>query len=101
MIYLVITNYCNVSVPIKREESSEEINLPQLLEDTFEITHNHDDMLSCEEVCSMLPNYDKKKIAMELSGKNIYKKKQTKAGPYRLKWCFVGIKKRREEEGEE
>ena len=101
MIYLVITNYCNVSVPIKREESSEEINLPQLLEDTFEITHNHDDMLSCEEVCSMLPNYDKKKIAMELSGKNIYKKKQTKAGPYRLKWCFVGIKKRREEEGDE
>jgi hypothetical protein len=97
MIYLIITNYCNGSVPIEREESSEEINLPNLLEETFEITHNQDDMLSCEEVCSMLPDYDKKKIVMELNGKNIHKKKNTKAGPYRLKWVFLGIRKRKTE----
>jgi len=101
MIYLVITKYCNASVPIEREESSEEINLPNLLEETFEITHSPEDMLSCDEVYLILPDYDKRKIAMELAGKNIYKKKYTKAGPYRLKWCFIGMKKRKMEEGEE
>jgi hypothetical protein len=97
MIYLVITSYCNASVPIIREESSEEINLPQLLEETFEITHNPEHMISCEEVCSMLPDYDKKKIAMELSGKNIHKKKNKKTGPLKDKWCFFGMKKRKNE----
>jgi hypothetical protein len=101
MIYLVIDNYCNVSVPIKREESSEEINLPNLLEETFEITHNQDDIMHCEEVYLMLPDYDKKKITLELDGKNIRKKKYTKAGPYRLKWCFFGMKKRKEEDEQE
>jgi hypothetical protein len=95
MIYLVITKYCNASVPIEREESSEEINLPNLLEETFEITHNQDDMLSCEEVCSMLPDYDKRKLALELNGKNIHKKKCQKTGPLKNKWCFFGMKKLR------
>jgi hypothetical protein len=94
MIYLVIVNYCNASVPIEREESSEEINLPNLLEETFEINHNQDDLLSCEEVYSMLPDYDKRKIAMELSGKNIHKKKYQKKGPLYNKWVFIGIKTR-------
>ena len=97
MIYLVITSYCNASVPIEREISSEEINLPNLLEETFEITHNPDDMISCEEVCSMLPDYDKKKITMELSGKNIHKKKCNKTGPLRNKWVFLGMRKRKTE----
>ena len=95
MIYLVITSYCNASVPIEREASSEEINLPQLLEETFEINHCPDDMLSCEEVYLMLPDYDKKKIAMELNGKSIHKKKCKKTGPLKDKWCFFGMKKKK------
>ena len=97
MIYLVIIYYCKSSVPIEREATSDAINLPQVLEETFEITHNQDDMLSCEEVFLMLPDYDKKKIAMELSGKNIHKKKYQKTGPLKNKWCFFGMKKKKEE----
>jgi hypothetical protein len=101
MVYLVFQNYTKNSVPIIRDESSEEIDLPQLLEETFDITHNPEDMMSCEEVCLMLPDYDKRKIVLELNGKNVNKKKCVKAGPYRLKWCFFGIRKRVVEEDEE
>jgi len=48
-------------------------------------------------VCLMLPDYDKRKIALELNGKNIHKKKNKKTGPLRDKWVFLGMKKRKTE----
>ena len=98
MIYLVFKNYKDVSVPIIREATSETIDLPLLLEDTFEITNKEEHFLSCEEVYSQLPDYDKRKITMELGLKNVHKKKCLKAGPLRQKWVFVGINNKKIEE---
>lgn len=38
--------------------------------------------------------FDKKKVEAELQSRNIFKKKHTKAGDFRLKWVYYGMKKR-------
>ena len=94
MIYMVFLHYGNVSVPIIREATSDQINLPEVLEETFEITGHPDDIISCADVCAALPDYDKRKIEMELSLKNVHKKKYQKNGVLKNKWVFIGIKNR-------
>jgi len=101
MIYLVFINYNDVSVPIDRDFNSDAIDLPQILEETFEITLKQDDVMLCADVCTALPDYDKRKIEMELALKNVHKRKYKKSGPFRDKWVFFGMKNRIVDDEEE
>ena len=66
----------------------------KLGQSSFEFTKDDTPILA-SEVTSLMSSFDKKKLEVELSSRNIFKKKcQTKSNSFYSKWCYYGIKKR-------
>jgi hypothetical protein len=70
------------------------------LKKLFEFTKDDTPILAAE-VISLMSEFDKKKLEAELTSRNIFKKKHYKAGQYRDKWCYYGLKKNPQEETDE
>lgn len=96
VIYLLFENYRNEPVFVQRDDDNdndvETVNgfrwnfLKQ-----YEITRKSDDMVICDELYRNF-DYDKKKIAKELEGLGIIKKKSKSRDATRDKLCFIGLK---------
>jgi hypothetical protein len=55
----------------------------------------------CQDIHDNLLDFCKGKLCIELNALNVLKKKYTKAGPMRMKWCYSGIKLKPVEKEEE
>lgn len=96
VIYLIFQNYTKTSVEIPKMLNVEDNSLLGSLKQTFEFTYNNDDCILCSELYAIMNSFDKGKITLELNALNIFKKKATK-GANRMKWCYFGIKEKKEE----
>lgn len=45
------------------------------------------------EVVSIMSEFDKKKLDLELAARNVFKKKHKKRDEYREKLCYYGLKR--------
>lgn len=97
VIYLILQHYSHSSVEIPKLLNVEDNSLLGCLKDTFEFSYNNDDCILCNDLHAVLNSFDKGKIALELSALNIFKKKATK-GIHRNKWCYFGIKEKKDEQ---
>lgn len=97
-IMLIYENYVNEKISIVKEIHEESNVLIDLIHEHFIITNKVDDCELCADVYAYLSKEDKKKINNELLSLNVFKKQNNKAGKYRNKLCFFGIKKKEEKE---
>jgi hypothetical protein len=93
MIYLIFESYQDKPVDIIKEVDDEQVGMVATLKTLFEFTKDDTPILAAE-VTSLMSGFDKKKLEIELSSRNIFKKKHSKAGDLRLKWCYYGLKKK-------
>jgi hypothetical protein len=100
IVYLTFMNYFNKCVEIRKSADIEDNSLLGAIHEKYELTYNNDDCILCNDIHTELNGFDKGKIALELNAMNIFKKKYTKSGPYRLKWCYFGIKLKPQDETE-
>ena len=93
MIYLIFESYPGNPVDIIKEFDDDQVGMIATLKMLFEFTKDDTPILAAE-VTSLMSGFDKKKLEIELSSRNIFKKKHSKAGDLRLKWCYYGLKKK-------
>ena len=93
IVYILYQNYNSKKVDIIAEITSDELSPYKAIKEKYIITGNHDnDLILCQEVHDNLTEFCKGKLCTELGALNVLKKKYTKAGPMRMKWCYSGIK---------
>jgi hypothetical protein len=97
MIYLIFESYQDKPVDIIKEVDDEQVGMVATLKTLFEFTKDDTPILAAE-VTSLMSGFDKKKLEIELSSRNIFKKKHYGSGEYRKKWCYYGLKKKENEE---
>jgi hypothetical protein len=100
MIFLIFESYKEKPIDILKEVDDEQGGMVATLKKLFEFTKDDTPILAAE-VVSMMSEFDKKKLEAELSSRNIFKKKHSKTGEYRMKWCYYGLKKRLHEQNDE
>jgi len=100
MIYLIYESYKDKPIDILKEVDDEQVGMVATLKKLFEFTKDDTPILATE-VISMMSEFDKKKVEAELSSRNIFKKKHSKSGQFRDKWCYYGLKKRPNEQNDE
>lgn len=96
MVYMLYENFIDKPVEMFNDDNEQEgSNIINDIYEIFEITGDHDnDMLSVDEVNSLLKIYDKGTIKNELQNINVFKKKNRQRGSiYYNKWVYTGIKK--------
>ena len=86
-------SYRNEGVAVVKHAEEEQDGMLATLKELFEFTKD-DTPILVSDVVSLMGDFDKKKVEAELQSRNIFKKKHTKAGDFRLKWVYYGIKKR-------
>jgi hypothetical protein len=91
-------SYKEDKIAIKKQIDTDNCDLMSAIKNNFEFTHNVEDIIVCNEVYAILNGIDKKKINNELNAMNIFKKKSTKGGSTRNKYCFFGIKEKSKDE---
>ena len=92
IVYLLYSNYINTAVPIVRtNDENTDGNLRRNILEHYQITHNADDALLVDDVCSNLKN-EKGKIIRELESLGVSKRKSSIRNATRNKQCFFGIK---------
>ena len=93
MVYLIFESYKERPVDVFTEVDDEDDgSLTTALRNRFEFTNDDTPML-VSEVVSLMSEFDKKKLDLELAARNVFKKKHTKSGELRLKWCYYGLKR--------
>jgi hypothetical protein len=93
MVYLIFESYKDRPVDVFRDVDDEDDgSLTTALRNRFEFTNDDTPML-VSEVVSLMSEFDKKKLDLELAARNVFKKKHTKSGELRLKWCYYGLKR--------
>lgn len=93
MIYLIYESYRNEGVSVVKHAEEEQDGMLATLKELFEFTKD-DTPILVSDVVSLMGCFDKKKVEAELQSRNIFKKKHAKAGDFRLKWVYYGMKKR-------
>lgn len=103
IVYMLYENYNNKRVDIIAEITTDELSPYKAIKEKYIITGDHNnDFILCQDIHDNLMDFCKGKLATELNAINVLKKKYTKAGPLRMKWCYSGIKlKPIEKESEE
>lgn len=93
MVYLLMQNYKDCAVPIKKEFDLEEnFYINAILRDNI-ITYNVKDHIPCNAIYDLVKDCDKAKLALELSSLNIHKKKcGNRSCVCYNKWSFFGLK---------
>jgi hypothetical protein len=93
IIYLVYQNYIDEAIPVINEDVDDDPttkSVRQKILTNYEITHNPNDCIVCDDVFKRL-NDCKKKIKNEFESMGIEKKVSNK-GDTRKQTCFFGIK---------
>ena len=91
--HLIYESYMNEGVAVVKHAEEEQDGMLATLKELFEFTKD-DSPILVSEVVSLMRNFDKKKVEAELQSRNIFKKKCTKTGEFRLKLVYCGIKTR-------
>ena len=95
VIYLLFKNYSenavNIIKPIE-DMDIEDGSILTKIQSLYKLTYSNDDYVLCSDLNSLI-GLDKKKIENELQAVNIFKKKCSKSGPCRLKYCYYGLLK--------
>lgn len=97
IVYLILQNYSLQSVEIPKILNIEDNSLLGCLKNMFEFTYNNDDCILSSDLHSLMSSFDKGKVTLELNALNIFKKKATK-GVNKMKWCYFGIKEKKEDD---
>jgi hypothetical protein len=93
MVYLIYESYQDKPVDILKEaDDDEDESLTAALRTRFEFTKEDTPML-VSEVVSIMSEFDKKKLDLELAARNVFKKKHKKRDEYREKLCYYGLKR--------
>ena len=92
MIYLIFDSYQDKPIDIIKEVDDEQVGMVATLKTLFEFTKDDTPILA-SEVSSLMKGFDKKKLEVELSSRNIFKKKHIKRDELRMKWCYYGLRK--------
>lgn len=93
IVYMLYENYKNNRIDIIAETTVDEITPYKAIKEKYIITGDHNnDYILCQDVHDNLTDFCKGKLCIELNALNVLKKKYTKAGPMRMKWCYSGIK---------
>jgi hypothetical protein len=92
MIYLIFESYQDKPIDIIKEIDDEQVGMVATLKTLFEFTKDDTPILA-SEVSSLMKGFDKKKLEIELSSRNIFKKKHIKRDDLRMKWCYYGLRK--------
>ena len=98
IIYMLYENYNVNRVNIIAEITTDELSPYKAIKEKYIITGNHEnDFILCQDIHDNLADFCKGKLCTELQALNVLKKKYTKTGPLRMKWCYLGIKLKLEE----
>ena len=93
IVYMLYENYKHNRLDIIAEITSDEISPYKAIKEKYIITGDHNnDFILCQDIHDNLIDFCKGKLSIELNALNVFKKKYTKAGPMRMKWCYSGIK---------
>jgi hypothetical protein len=85
-------NVPRASFETKEADDDEDESLTAALRTRFEFTKEDTPML-VSEVVSIMSEFDKKKLDLELAARNVFKKKHKKRDEYREKLCYYGLKR--------
>ena len=99
MVYLIYESFKDRPVDVFRDVDDEDDgSLTTALRTRFEFTNDDTPML-VSEVVSLMSEFDKKKLDLELASRNVFKKKcQIRSHPYYSKWCYHGLNKKQNED---
>lgn len=94
IVYLIMESYQEISVPVIREIMDDDNNdMIPMLKKKYTFTNLQTDFILVADVNATMIDYDKKKLAVELQSRNIFKKKcNTRISKHFSKWCYYGIK---------
>jgi hypothetical protein len=96
--YLLFESYRSYAVNVNCEIDSEEKSIVSSINSAFIIDVKKGNAIECKEVHAVLSSWDNKKIQLELSNMNVFKRKCKRAGPLRDKWCYFGLEQKKETE---
>jgi len=94
IIYILYQNYKDTLVTIKKEVTAIDEETPyKAIKEKYIFTGDHqNDFVLCQDLHDIFLGFSKSKLCLELNAQNVLKKKSTKIGPMRNKWCYSGIK---------
>lgn len=94
IVYLIMESYQQNSVPVLREIMDDDNNdMIPTLKKKYTFTNLQTDFILVVDVNATMIDYDKKKLAVELQSRNIFKKKcETRTSKHYKKWCYFGMK---------